>query len=312
MRTVDRAGCDREQEARLLRLAARQHGVVTRAQAVENGLTKSMLQTRVRSGRLRRIHPGVYCVGGSPATFEQRAFAAAAWAGPGSVLSHRSAGFLWSLVDRPPPVDELWTPRRRTRPPSGVCAHFTNDVAARDRGRLRNIPITSPARTLIDLAGVLPAPGIEAALAKAIVERRTTARALAARLRDMSRQGFEGPRLLRRLLVQSNGRWHAGSPLERRVAEVLSCPELPPFRREHAVYVDGGVYYLDFAWPHFRVGVEADSRRWHSDVSSFEGDRRRHNSFTAAGWRVLRVTEPQVRADPAAVRERVRELIVRG
>ncbi|HYP22179.1 MAG TPA: type IV toxin-antitoxin system AbiEi family antitoxin domain-containing protein [Actinomycetota bacterium] len=118
MGTARRAGCDREREARMLRLAARQHGVVTRAQAIETGLTKSMVQTRVRTGRLRRIHPGVYCVGGSPATFEQRAFAAAAWAGPGAVLSHRSAGYLWGLVDRHPPVDELWTPRRRTRPPA--------------------------------------------------------------------------------------------------------------------------------------------------------------------------------------------------
>lgn len=296
----------------MLRLASRQHGVVTRAQAIESGLTKSMVQTRVRCGRLRRIHPGVYCVGGSPATFEQRAFAAAAWAGRGSVLSHRSAGYLWALVDRLPPVDELWTPRRRTRPPAGVCAHFTNDLAARDRGRLHNIPITSPTRTLIDLAAVLSPAAVESALAKAIVERRTTAAALAARLRAMSRQGFEGPRVLRGLLADSSGRCHATSPLERRVAEVLAGRELPPARREHAIYLDGGVYYLDFAWPHFRVAVEADSRRWHSDAASFERDLNRHNSLAAVGWRVLRVTERQVRCDPQAVRERVLGLLVGG
>lgn len=296
----------------MLRLASRQHGVVTRAQASGCGLTKSMLATRVRRGRLRRIHPGVYCVGGSPPTFEQRAFAAAAWAGKGSVLSHRSAGYLWALVDRRPPVDELWTPRRRTRPPAGVCPHFTKDLAARDQGRLHNIPITSPTRTLIDLAAVLPPPLVEAALSKAIAERRTTAGALWTRLREMSRQGFEGPPVLRRFLSQSNGRSHARSPLERLVAETLAGPGLPPFCREHPVYVDGGVYYLDFAWPHFRVGVEADSRRWHSDARSFEHDRVRLNCLTAAGWRVVRVTERQVRMEPHAVRDRVRELLVKG
>lgn len=271
-----------------------------------------MIETRAKRGRLRRIHPGVYCVGGTPPTFEQRAFAAAAWAGAGAAVSHAAAGHLWRIVDMPPAVSDVWTPRRRTRPPAGVCAHFTRGLAARDQGKLRNIPVTSPARTLIDLAAVLPEHAVEAALAKAIVERRISAGALAARLAAAARQGAVGPAVLRRLLVRSHGRWHAGSPLERRVAEILCCREVPPFRREHAVYVDGGVYYLDFAWPHFRVGVEADGRRWHSDAGSFERDRLRHNALVAAGWKVVRVTERQVRADPAAVRERVRDLIVRG
>lgn len=305
-----RAGCDTD--ARLLRLAARQHGVVTRAQAIGSGLTKSMLETRVRRGLLRRMHPGVYCVGGSPDTFERRAFAAAAWAGPGSFVSHGSAAHLWSLVERPPAVDELWTSRRRTRPPAGICAHFTNDLRPRDRGRLRNIPVTSPGRTLIDVAARLPERVVEEALATAIVERRVTANVLWATLARMSKQGVEGPRVIRQLLVRSHGRCHAISPLERRVAHVLADPALPPFVREHPVYLDGGVYYLDFAWPHFRVGVEADSRRWHSDTTSFERDRLRHNALTAAGWRVLRVTERQVRCEPQAVADRVRGLLVRG
>ena len=76
--------------------------------------------------------------------------------------------------------------------------------------------------------------------------------------------------------------------------------------------VGGQVFYLDFAFPHLRVGVEADGRRWHSDAQSFEHDRQRDNALTAAGWRILRVTERQVRTDPAGIRDRVRELVVRG
>ena len=83
-------------------------------------------------------------------------------------------------------------------------------------------------------------------------------------------------------------------------------------RREHPVFVDGGVYYLDFARPHFKIGVEADGRWWHSDRASFERDRARLNALTAAGWRVPRVTERQARTDPAAIRARVLDLIVRG
>ena len=78
------------------------------------------------------------------------------------------------------------------------------------------------------------------------------------------------------------------------------------------MYVDGRVFYLDFAFPHFRVGVEADGRRWHSDAEAFERDRLRDNALTAAGWRILRVTERQVRTDPTGIRDRVRDLILRG
>lgn len=124
------------------------------------------------------------------------------------------------------------------------------------------------------------------------------------------RAGCDTDQQLLRLAARQHG--VAISPLERRVAQVLADPSLPPFCREHPVYVDGGVYYLDFAWPHFRVGVEADSRRWHSDAGSFEHDRVRHNSLTAAGWRVVRVTERQVTTDPQAIRDRVRRLLVRG
>lgn len=307
-----RAVCDTDADARLLRLAARQHGVVSRTQAIETGLTKSMLETRVRRGRLERVHPGVYCVAGAPRTFEQRLCAATAWAGPGAVASHLSAGYLWQMVERPPAVNDVWTPRRRTRPPPGVCAHYTETLARRDRGTLRRVPVTSPPRTLIDLAAVLPEHLVEVALSRAIVERRVTATVLRARIHDMARQGVPGPPVLRRLLRRSGDRSYTSSSLERLVGEVLAGPGLPPFHREHPLYVEGGVYYLDFAFPHFRVGVEADSRRWHSDAGSFERDRARHNALTAAGWRILRVTEAQVRGDPAAVRERVLQTIVRG
>lgn len=306
MAPVERASCEKH----LLRLAARQHGIVTRHQTLDLGLTKAALESRIRRGQLQRLHPGIYCVAGAPKTFEQRAFAAAAWGGEGAVVSHSSAGFLWRMIEAPPEATEVSSVRKRTRPPRGLRTHFTSDLPPRDRGKLWNIPVTSPARTLIDLAGTLPECQVERALHHAIVERRVTAHFLTARLRAAPTQGARGPAVLRRLMASS--RSGVTSPLERAVARALTCAELPPFCREHPVNVDGGVYYLDFAWPPFRVGVEADSRRWHSDAGSFEHDRVRHNALTAAGWRVVRVTERQAAADPQAVRDRVLGLLVRG
>lgn len=306
MAPVGRASCEKH----LLRLAARQHGVVTRRQVLETGLTKSALESRVRKGVLERMHPGVYCVAGCPRTVEQRSFAAAAWGGDGAVVSHVSAAHLWQMIEAPPVVSDISAPRKRTRPPAGVRAHLASDLRPRDCGRLYNIPITSPVRTLIDVAGALPQAAVEQALHRAIVDRRVGARALWSRLADAPAKGSRGPALLRRLLRSSDRR--VASPLERLVAGVLRGPGLPPFVIEHPVYVDGGVYYLDFAFPHYRVGVEADSRRWHSEAASFESDRVRHNALTAGGWRVLRVTERQVRSDPGAVRDGVRRMLIRA
>ncbi len=306
MALASRASCEKH----LLRVAARQHGVVTRRQAIEAGLSKSGLESRIRRGGLERIHPGIYCVAGTPRTFEQRAFAAAAWGGPDAVVSHASAGHLWRMLETVPASSDISSPRKRTRPPRGVRCHFTSHLPPRDSGRLRNIPITSPARTLIDLAGVLPAAEVESALHLAIVNRRVAPQTLRARLRETPKHGSRGPALLRKLLASA--RSGVSSPLERVVAQALGSPDLPLPRREHPVYVEGTVYYLDFAWPHFRVGVEADGRRWHSDARSFERDRERLNALTAAGWKVVRVTEQQVRTDPARVRDLVRGLLVRG
>ena len=269
-------------------------------------MTRSMLETRVRRGRVVRVHPGVYRVAGSTRTFEQRCVAATAWAGAGAVVSHAAAAYLWGMVDGPPAVCDISSLRKLTRPPSGVRPHFTTDLPPRDRGKLRSVPVTSSARTLIDLAGVAGEADVDNALHRAIVDGLATARVLRERIAACERQGKRGPAVLRRLL--QHGRATA-SPLERAVAGVLTCRDLPSFRREHPVYVDGRVFYLDFALPAFRVGVEADGRRWHSDPSSFESDRDRGNRLAAAGWTILRVTEQQIRADPALVRRQVLDLV---
>jgi very-short-patch-repair endonuclease len=85
--------------------------------------------------------------------------------------------------------------------------------------------------------------------------------------------------------------------------------DLPTFVREHPVHAGGALYYLDFAYPEHRVGIEADGRRWHSDTGAFERDRVRHNALAGAGWTILRVTDQQIRACPELVRSQVTELV---
>ncbi|MDQ4024684.1 MAG: DUF559 domain-containing protein [Actinomycetota bacterium] len=284
---------------------------MTRGQLIAAGITKSMLQGRVRSGRLLRVHPGVYRVAGAPQTFEQRCFAAAAWGADGAVVSHATAARLWHMIDASPPVSDICCPRKRTRPPGTICVHFAPDLHRRDHGKLRNIPVTSPSRTLIDLARVWPEAQVEHALQRAVIGGCVSGRVLRERVAAMPPQGNRGRAVLRRLL-RDPARSGVQSPLERAVARSLSRCDLPPFSREHPVYIDGRVLYVDFAWPHFRVGVEADGRRWHSDERAFETDRERQNLLTAAGWRLLRVTSDHVRSNFGQVCAQVRELLTRG
>ncbi|HEV2757626.1 MAG TPA: type IV toxin-antitoxin system AbiEi family antitoxin domain-containing protein [Actinomycetota bacterium] len=305
-----RAGCENPPDERVLRLAGRQHGVVIRQQVIEAGVTKSMLERRIRHGRFVRLHPGVYAVAGAPRTFEQRCFAAAAWGGAGAVVSHETAAHLWRMTEAPPSGSDVSSPRKRTRPPPSIRMHLSSDLRGRDKGRLRNVPVTSPARTLVDVAGVWPEARVDEALQRAVVTGCVSTRLLRERIAGMPRRGSRGAAVLRRLLRDSCLRLE--SPLERAVARVLADAELPAFCREHPVYAQGRVFYVDFAWPHFRVGIEADGRRWHSEAGAFEADRERQNLLTTAGWRLLRVTHRQVVSTPGEVGRQVRELLATG
>lgn len=164
-------------------------------------------------------------------------------------------------------------------------------------------------RTLFDLAALVPEAEIDEILQRAVA----AGSALPARLREavaVARgQGCRGPAVVARLLG-SAPRPSVITSLERAVATLLRETGAS-FVREHPVHTGGRVYYVDFAVPHLKVAVEADGRRWHSDAVSFERDRERHNDLTAAGWRILRVTERQVRTEPGAVRGRVMALLVR-
>jgi predicted transcriptional regulator of viral defense system len=131
-------------------LARRQHGLIALRQAVELGFTAAALSRRVRSGALDRVFPRTYRIAGAPPSPEQRALAAILWAGPKAVASHATAAHLWRLLAKPPAAVHVTTPAQLTRPPSGIVVHTAQ--LRRDRGRLRGVPITSVARTLLDLA----------------------------------------------------------------------------------------------------------------------------------------------------------------
>ena len=148
----------------MLELATRQHGVVSTRQLKTLGYGRNSASKANRVGRLRRIHRGVYAVGDERLTWEARCLAAVLAARP-AVASHLSAGWLWGLLRNRPGTIHVTvpTPRRAKRP---FVIHFA-DLPGRDRWVLEDIPVTSLARTLLDLAAMLSPAQLGRALERA-------------------------------------------------------------------------------------------------------------------------------------------------
>jgi hypothetical protein len=152
----------------IARSAARQHGVVTVAQLLAAGLDRRAIAYRRRVRRLHLLHRGVYAVGHRPPSPLATAMAAVLACGPEAVLSHRSAAALWRIVPRwPSPTEVARTDRRQ----SGTHVHRSRHADATTHYGIR---VTTPARTLVDLADVLNSRQLTRALNEAQVQRLVT------------------------------------------------------------------------------------------------------------------------------------------
>jgi len=190
-----------ETEARLARVAAGQCGVFTREQALHAGFSAAQVQRRLAAGAWVRVHPRTYRHAGSPPNRALFMAAAILWAGHDSVLSHTTAAALWRMGgDAPGPVEVVVARTRAPRTP-GVAVHRVAhldpvDVTVTQGG----LGVTTPVRTLIDLAGVAPAADLAAILDRARARGLVTRRALEARLAAFGTRGRPGTARLRALL----------------------------------------------------------------------------------------------------------------
>ena len=150
-------------ERALARLAASQHGLVSRPQAVELGLTDAAIKWRCSTGTLRALHPGVYVVGGAPDTWHQRMLGACLAAGGLAVASHRSAARLWGLLGDHDLV-ELSVLRPKGPRPTGALWHRSRHLVPGHTTVRQGVPVSNPMRTLVDLGAVVKPWIVEDAL----------------------------------------------------------------------------------------------------------------------------------------------------
>jgi predicted transcriptional regulator of viral defense system len=158
-------------EKELARMASRAHGVVTRAELLGAGISAKEVRQRLGTGTLIAVFRGVYRVGHTAPSVEARYLAAVLACGEGAVLSGRAAAHLWGLLKGPAPPLEVTAPTERRV--KGVKTRRARR-AKRETTTWRGIPVTTPARTLVDLAAVVDAADLARACHEAGVRHRTT------------------------------------------------------------------------------------------------------------------------------------------
>jgi very-short-patch-repair endonuclease len=293
----------RGEEAAIAALATRQHGVVSHAQLTTLGLGAGAIKQRIGLGRLNPLHRGVFAVGHRSLKREGRWMAAVLAAGRDAVLSHRSAAALWGIRDSRRSVVEVTAPRKR-RARAGLQTHRA--LLAADEVTVNlGIPVTTPARTLFDLAAVVTPDQLEAAFNEAEYRRLTSPVSVAALLARYP--GRRGTCALRRVLDNhaKNGETRTRSEIERALIALVDAHRLPRPRINRTT--DHGE--LDARWPEHRLIVECDGFAVHGTRKAFERDRAKDRARQAAGWRVIRLTWRQLTTEPGTIAGQLETLL---
>jgi very-short-patch-repair endonuclease len=291
-------------EMDLADLAAHQHGVVAYPQLLDFGLSKAAVERRVRRRELHRIHRGVYAVGHTGLSPRGQELAAVLACGATAVLSHRSAAGLWSLPVASYARIEVTAARSR-KPRAGILVHTSRTVEADDRAVKDAIPVTSAARTLVDLAEVLTEPRLARAIHEAEVRRLFDLRAVEAALGRVPGRRRRH-RLLRVLAAYRPEDHEIESEAERRFRALCQRHGLPDPQPQ---LLEG--YRVDFYWPRARLAVEVDGAAFHHTRRAFHADRARDRALAGLGIQVLRVTWPDLERGKKLARELQRALEAR-
>ena len=284
-------------------LAARQHGLISRTQALALGLTRRAIDTRVASDRWRPIHRGVYLAIPLEPSWHQRLMAAVLVGGPSAVASHRSAAALWKLDGiRSAPIEI--SVKTGLRIPGAIVhrrrADDDPDIVSIDR-----VPATTIERTLLDLAAVVRPRVAGLAMDDSLRRGDTDLRRLGAVVPPLGRAGRAAFRLL--LEERDERDAVAESPLETMMLRILRRAGLPPPVPQYEVHdAHGVVARIDFAYPEHRLGLETDGYRWHSGVERWRQDLRRENRLKLLGWTLLRFSWADLSDRPDQVIGQVR------
>jgi len=268
--------------------------MITTAQLERAGFGRTQITRRVAGGWLVRVHVGVYRLGPYPGPWG-REHAALLACGPDAVLSHWTAARIHALTDRGGTEIHVSIAGRLAGRVAGIRPHRAGALPARDVAVKHGLRVTTPARTLLDLAAMTPRDVLERLTEEAFVQRlveageirRTVARAA----------GRPGVRKLREVINLLDEPLFTRSEGEKRLRSLVRSAGLPlPLMN-----VKRAGWEVDAVWDAQRLVVEVDGRKFHDTAPQFERDRRKDADLVLAGFRVLRFTWRRLTREPAAV-----------
>lgn len=268
-----------------------QDGLISRAQALDAGLTGRQIEYCVTSGRWVREARGVYRHAAVVASGLTRL--RAAWMAYGGLASHRSAAALHHFDGYTFNTVELTVAPGGNRGVKGVRFHQSTQLDLAKPVEREGIEVTGPARTVLDLAAVVSPKRLDRTVDAVLRSGQLRLSDLWGVLASHARRGRPGCTALKASLEERFG----GEPVplsawSRMVAELLTDVGLDYPALEHRIHDALGnfVAQVDLAYPTHRVAIELDSARWHDNRESFVEDRRRRNEITLVGWNVLNFT----------------------
>ena len=273
-------------------MAARQQGVVSWSQLRRLGFTQNAVRHRCDDGRLYRVQPKVYSLVPSLRTAAARAMAALLSCGPDAALSHRAAAAVWDLGPWPSGAVDV-SVRRNRKPHRGIRVHVVRDLEIVTHD---GFAVTTPTRTLTDIAGTEPPPRVERAY-----EQADRLKLLDVDVLERECAGRRGSRVLNRLIDEGREAPPSKNELERALLDVCRAHNIP--LPSLNVVVQGEE--VDAYWPEYDLVAELDSWEWHRTRERFENDRRRDAHLARHGIRVLRFTWRQVTGQAREVAEAI-------
>jgi hypothetical protein len=297
----------RSSEARCARTAERQYGVIARGQALALGMSAAMIRNRLRLDRWEVLFPSVYRICGAPPSPLHDVMAACLWARDGIAFGLTAAA-AWELEGGSWTPPEIATRRRMTNPDGRVISRRISTFCRTDRTKIGVLPVTSPARAIIDLSCRVPEAVLEIALDQLLRRGLLTVERLLRRVQDLSSTRTPGLAVLRDLARSRSG---SSAQTETELETLMrwwlreyGFPE--PAWQYWVTLPDYGPARLDCAYPELRIGIEADSYKWHSSRRAFERDRSRNSELASLGWLIIQTTKGEIEADPLRLATRLR------
>lgn len=279
-------------DQRIACVASRQAGVVSAAQAIECGFTRSAIQRRLQTGRWHKILHGIYSVGHFGLDSTMLMWAGVLWAGDGSAVTGRSAAWIWRIVRYEPSVITVVGRSKHGLEFPGLAVTRSRSLVSGDASGRPGVPIATPARAIVDLADSMSAHDIAHVMHQASYRGLLDLHDLQKCMhRNRTRCGARS--LHTALESHLNGSAGLRSRLEARLLESLILAGIPEPLLNTRVRAGSRTIEVDFHWPAPRLVVEVDGPG-HARARTKLQDARRDAALLRAGYRVLRISHSEI------------------